>query len=112
MLNFSMLNAINVKKHAPSELLNPIKFAIRLQLAAILLKKKKKKLITFPPASPFHAYLYWLSSFFVWFTLSPAPTPLPLPPFFFSFLCSPSTQAALPFLQSTPPNPSPLHYSL
>ena len=35
MLNFSMLNAINVKKHTPAELLNPIKFAIQLQWAAI-----------------------------------------------------------------------------
>ena len=34
------------------------------------------------------------------------------PLFFFFSLRSPSTQAALPFLQSTPPNPSPLHYSL
>ena len=31
MLNFSMLSAINAKKHTPSKLLNSINFAIRLQ---------------------------------------------------------------------------------
>ena len=116
-----MPNAINTKKDTPSMLLNVIYFALRLQWTAIYSSPlqqdcKKKSICLIKPRYPFsrpsplvfphsfRAYLLWISlNFFFWFSLSPTPTPLPPLFFFLFFLRSPSTQAALPFPQPTPP---------